>query len=459
MLLRTSWACCVLAIHVTAQGTTAIQSDTRSISTITGSLNSDTAFTGSGYSYLSPTRQVTVSGSSTTQQSGTVSSSGSGFGTATSAAAGTTSAVTLLAGSLGQITQSVINGSVTLGPNITAQTSGSSTSTSARPLNTQPCNNYLEFCDRKYSNITEVCAHNSNFVKKGNAASNQALPIIDQLNDGIRMIQGEVQYVNDSLWSCHTSCNILNAGTLESELATVAGWVRNHPYDVVTILLVNSDFAHVHVDKYVDPIQKSGLAPYLYQPPYVPMHRDDWPTLAEMILSQKRVVIFMDYNANQTAVPYVLDQFTHMWETPFSPTNQSFPCTQQRPPGLNQTVAKDQYMYMLNHNLNLEVSLLGADILIPNTYELNISNSASETQFGALGVAADNCVADWGHPPKFLLVDYYNVGDGSVFEVAARHNNVTYNRKCCGLVQSAVGRLEYSAIAIALAGVAAMLLI
>ncbi len=40
----------------------------------------------------------------------------------------------------------------------------------------------------------------------------------------------------------------------------------------------------------------------------------------------------------------------------------------------------------------------------------------------------------WGHPPNFLLVDYYNDGSypGSVFEVAARHNNVTYNRPCCG---------------------------
>lgn len=43
--------------------------------------------------------------------------------------------------------------------------------------------------------------------------------------------------------------------------------------------------------------------------------------------------------------------------------------------------------------------------------------------------------ANWTVPPNFLLVDYYNYGDpgpGSVFEVAARWNNVTYNRPCCG---------------------------
>lgn len=45
----------------------------------------------------------------------------------------------------------------------------------------------------------------------------------------------------------------------------------------------------------------------------------------------------------------------------------------------------------------------------------------------------------WDRPPNFLLVDYYNYGDprpGSVFEVAARANGVTYNRDCCGAQSS-----------------------
>jgi hypothetical protein len=40
----------------------------------------------------------------------------------------------------------------------------------------------------------------------------------------------------------------------------------------------------------------------------------------------------------------------------------------------------------------------------------------------------------WGRPPNMLIVDFYNQGPtpGSVFEVAARANGVTYNRPCCG---------------------------
>lgn len=39
-----------------------------------------------------------------------------------------------------------------------------------------------------------------------------------------------------------------------------------------------------------------------------------------------------------------------------------------------------------------------------------------------------------------LLVDYYNYGNfnGSVFEVAAEMNNVTYNGKCCGKTSGAL---------------------
>jgi len=45
----------------------------------------------------------------------------------------------------------------------------------------------------------------------------------------------------------------------------------------------------------------------------------------------------------------------------------------------------------------------------------------------------------WSRPPNFLLVDFYNEGPvpGSVFQVAARANNVTYNRECCGKGKSA----------------------
>lgn len=68
---------------------------------------------------------------------------------------------------------------------------------------------------------------------------------------------------------------------------------------------------------------------------------------------------------------------------------------------------------------------------------------------------------DWGRPPNFLVVDYYNYGTpkpGSVFEVAARANGVTYNRQCCGLKQSAGTNLRCSPVSLAVASALIVLL-
>ncbi|OCL14287.1 PLC-like phosphodiesterase [Glonium stellatum] len=398
----------------------------QSVITITGTLTgADALPTGSEVSYASAFSTITASSSSRT---GVISGISSSFGEANSTGSvspSSTNSVTLLVG----------GGSTTLSNNMTA----SSTTTSAKPTNTQPCNGYPEFCTRKYSNITEVCAHNSPFSVKKNAASNQALDVTTQLNDGIRMLQGQAHYVNGTLYFCHTSCDLLNAGTVQAYLEKVADWVHDNPYDVVTILIGNADYAmtnsegvkNITAETYVEPIQNSGLTPYIYYPPKIPMRLEDWPTLGEMIVTQKRVVIFMDYNANQTAVPYILDEFSQMWETPYSPTNISFPCDVQRPPNLSRNSSLD-WLYIANHNLNTEVAIGSFSLLIPNVVDLNVTNGLNGT--GSLGLMSNECTADWGRPPNFLLVDYYNIGsfNGSVFAVAAEANNVTYNGKCCG---------------------------
>ena len=203
------------------------------------------------------------------------------------------------------------------------------------------------------------------------------------------IVSTEAHFVNNTLYLCHTNCNLLNVGTLESHLTTVRQWVDVHPYDVVSILLVNSNF--VGVGNYTTPIQNSGLGQYVYTPPKIPMRLEDWPTLSEMIISSKRVVVFMDYMANQTEVPYILDEFSQIWETPFSPTNASFPCTEQRPPNLPRDQALDR-LYLANHNLNVEISLLGTTILIPNLIDLNAVNAANGSA-PSLGAMATECTS------------------------------------------------------------------
>lgn len=65
---------------------------------------------------------------------------------------------------------------------------------------------------------------------------------------------------------------------------------------------------------------------------------------------------------------------------------------------------------------------------------------------------------DWNRPPNFLLVDYYNEGNvnGSVFEVAAQMNNVTWNGHCCGTATSAASDLSPPGLVVGVLLVAAI---
>ena len=71
--------------------------------------------------------------------------------------------------------ETLLHGSSTDSGSASTPTAGSAT-----------CNGHAEFCDRRYSNITYVVAHNSPFHKAHNAASNQDFDVTIQLNDGIR---------------------------------------------------------------------------------------------------------------------------------------------------------------------------------------------------------------------------------------------------------------------------------
>lgn len=132
-------------------------------------------------SYLVYSTTVTLSnGDSSVLVSSTITGNSSATSTGNQTVVTTTSdSLTVLIGGAG--TTTLGNSSM----NATATTTGTATATPV--VNTRPCNNYAEFCQRKYSNITMVAAHNSPFVRKGNAAANQDLTVTNQLNDGIRM--------------------------------------------------------------------------------------------------------------------------------------------------------------------------------------------------------------------------------------------------------------------------------
>lgn len=177
MLLRKAFSLSVLLANEAAA---------QSVLTLTGSgTNAPSSLTNlptaTYVSYDSTSTVLTTSTASNATMSGVFSSMAAGNSSnSTTTASSSSASVTLLVGGGGS---SLTTGSGTGLQNGTA----TATSSSMLPVNTQPCNGHPEFCNRKFSNITMVAAHNSPFAVPNNAASNQVLPVTIQLNDGIRM--------------------------------------------------------------------------------------------------------------------------------------------------------------------------------------------------------------------------------------------------------------------------------
>jgi hypothetical protein len=113
-------------------------------------------------------------------------------------------------------------------------------------------------------------------------------------------------------------------------------------------------------------------------------------------------------------VPYILDEFTYFFETPFDTTDPTFPelvfpptplgpsltnarCTLDRPAGASPTGR----MYIVNHFLDVAIG----SVLIPDDPADSTTNSAS-----GIEAQANLCNGIYGRMPNGVLVDYFNVG-------------------------------------------------
>ncbi|KAG6817732.1 hypothetical protein H0H87_004523 [Tephrocybe sp. NHM501043] len=279
------------------------------------------------------------------------------------------------------------------------------------------CNGHAELCNKSFGAVTYVGTHDSYAIQKGTFgfADNQDQDITTQLNDGVRMLQVQAHLESGVIKLCHTSCSLYDGGSFEDYLKTVKTWLDANPNEVLSILIVNIDNAPVST--YGTIYTAAGVDTLSYAPESSPLQASAWPTLGALIDSGKRLVTFMDNQADPTAAadPY-LTEFTNVWETAFNVVDANlFDCTVNRTKGDTST-----QMYLINHFLDKTV--LGQPV--PDVDKANVTNAANGA--GSLGEHVNTCIAANTRAPNFLLVDFYEYGGGSVFQVAATINGVTY---------------------------------
>ncbi|KAF5388503.1 hypothetical protein D9757_004603 [Collybiopsis confluens] len=279
------------------------------------------------------------------------------------------------------------------------------------------CNGYSELCSRSLGNVTFVGTHDSYAVGVDNLATNQDYDITQQLTDGVRMLQSQAHNNSGTIELCHTSCGLLDGGSLQDYLTKVKSWMDQNPNEVVVLLIVNID--DLAASAFAPAFEAAGVTSMSFQPSVASMAASSWPTLGELIDNGTRLVTFLDNHSDLGSVPYLLDEFSNIWETAFDITDQNaFDCAVNRSNGDTSTS-----MYLVNHFL--DQLILGQPV--PDSAQANQTNAV--TGAGSLGAQVATCEAQMGRPPNFLLVDFYEFGNGSVFEVAAAANGVTYTSK------------------------------
>ncbi|KAM5441890.1 hypothetical protein MferCBS31731_003152 [Microsporum ferrugineum] len=264
----------------------------------------------------------------------------------------------------------------------------------------QSCNGHPEYCDRRYSELSFVGAHNSPFVGPL-LQHNQDISVSQQLDFGIRFLQGQTHKNDDGVFSmCHTSCLLEDAGSVSSYLQTVKAWLDGHPDEVVTLLITNGD--GLDIKEFDDAFNTvGGIKDYTFAPKSK-LALGDWPTLRELIKTGKRLIVFVDSKADTNRFPYLLDEFSYYFETPFSTTDENFPqCTLDRPAG----GTPDGRMYLVNHTLN--VNILG--IFLPDRFKAGRTNAAVGQ--GSIGAQVDLCNSIYHRKPNVVLLDFITEGD------------------------------------------------
>ena len=299
----------------------------------------------------------------------------------------------------------------------TAVSAATSTSTVA-------CNNSPDLCSRQYSNVTHMGAHDAAFLRDSSTdnsvAGNQYYNATKALNAGIRLLSLQVHNSNGTLQLCHTTCALLDAGTLEDFLGKIKLWMDENPNEVVTLLIVNSD--DEDVASFGEVYESSNISSYGYTPATVSAS-NTWPTLQTMIDDGTRLVTFIATITYSTTYPYLLNEWDFVFETPYEVTSLAgLNCTIDRPSGLSDasSAISSGYLPLMNHFVYQSIT---SSIQVPNVEIIDTTNSPDTSSVGTLGQSAYECNSEWGTAPVFALVDFYS--EGPAIDTADNLNGIT----------------------------------
>ena len=217
-------------------------------------------------------------------------------------------------------------------------------------------------------------------------ACNQHLNLTQQLDIGVRGINWDTHRKpgDSNIHLCHTDCRILDAGLLIDAMKELSNWMNAHPTEIVVIIFENvGNWSPKALAAVFKQVGKSLLSTTVNdilgtdKLVYYKGFNDPWPTLGEMIKSNKRLVVLSSPLSKDPSIPWIMDEFMWGFETPFvySSPNQ-FTCNIDRPKTPLGVELKNR-LYMANHFLGSYFEGIQA-LLVPSpnkTAEVNTKES------------------------------------------------------------------------------------
>lgn len=266
------------------------------------------------------------------------------------------------------------------------------------------CNGASSLCERAYDRVVFLGTHRSMAAGTAWVHPTQGRTLTEQLNSGgVRVIELELHWSNGALALCVGTCAD-GSQSLPSALGVLANFLQQNPRDVLTLIIRSQ----VAPNDLVPALDSAGLTGFAHA-----QTGPLWPTLAEMIGNDERLVVFEEDlptstdaglgsdaadagdggNSNDSASPDSGTQppaWLHRLPDWFAETTPS--------------VAQDCVPASGNGPLiGLNHYVLGST---PTTDELLPAHDPT-----VVATRLQRCFDDRGRLPSFLLVDFAEIGD------------------------------------------------
>ncbi len=272
------------------------------------------------------------------------------------------------------------------------------------------CMGLVEYCLRTYDDFTFAETHNSFATTEDEVyypASNHDTGLSAQWNGGVRAFMLDTFHRSDSendpedVVFCHGDADGIIHPCTYSEvdafawLAQLRSFMDDDPTQIVTILLEN----YVPSSHLEFLFNETGLL----EKTYVHQISEPWPSLGEMVLSNKNLVVFWD-ESDEPDYPWLHHAWTHSWDTPYGESNEDEMSCDVGRGDINQPV------WHLNNWLSNALGLSDPQ------------RSEDVNDYDKLLQRTIDCWEEVGNRPTFVAVDWW--GDGDVVGVVEAINQM-----------------------------------